>query len=563
MLPVVQQTRPLIAALALALAWVGGASAQLPTRWHFAWDTLAAPADLDYLSRQPLRKLVQRWGDGETAGHGHATYYARLLPASGASVEDASDDLLGLIIPEMYSSYRLYANGIEVATCGTVGTSAETQRGLAVVQVARFPRADTVHLVLHVANYLHARGGPRVPMTFGRYDDLLREQLLRYLSAGVLASVYLVAAFVMLASYRLFRDTDLPLWASAVCATMFYRSVAAGEHLLQVVFPAIPYGAAMRAEYLTLFLVGIVYWELVHRMVGRVIPRFLMRAVRAYTAVMIAVVLAAPVATFTGLLPVAQVVILSSVLYMSFLLVRWLRRDPRANVYGALSFGAMAIWAALAIYANASEAEVPTWLLTLVVLVQLSLLFLHVNRGSVLQLLRLRKDAEQGSAAKSTFLATMSHEIRTPMNGVLGMTSLLADTGLTPEQRQYVDTIRVSGQNLVTIINDVLDFSKADAGKMSLELQPVDLCSVLESTAALVSGNARQKGLALEVDLPADWRRVRVEADPTRLSQVVTNLLSNAVKFTDAGAASASAPRATSVTSGSDSGSRSRTRASA
>jgi signal transduction histidine kinase/CheY-like chemotaxis protein len=145
-----------------------------------------------------------------------------------------------------------------------------------------------------------------------------------------------------------------------------------------------------------------------------------------------------------------------------------------------------------------------------------------------------RARAEQASRAKSAFLANMSHELRTPMNGVVGMAELICETSLTEEQRLYAETIKSSGEALLLIINDVLDYSKLEAEKLTLHSEPFDLERLIHEIVVMLSVSAEEKGVSLTVDYDL-FLPTSLVGDRGRLRQVLTNLIGNAVKFTPAG----------------------------
>lgn len=145
-----------------------------------------------------------------------------------------------------------------------------------------------------------------------------------------------------------------------------------------------------------------------------------------------------------------------------------------------------------------------------------------------------KEAAEAGARAKAEFLATMSHEIRTPMNAVIGMTDLLKETPLTEVQLDYVETIHTSGDNLLSIINDILDYSKIDSGNLTIEDQPFDLVQSIEEVYGLLTPKAREKHLELLHYIAQDIPQ-KIIGDPIRIRQVLVNLINNAIKFTEKG----------------------------
>ncbi len=500
--------------------------------WEFYYNELLTPKELKKHERH-YHHFPELWNNISQNGKkisvfGYATYRLTILL-------DKDFPLLALQIPDVNSSYKMWINGEEFQHNGTVGTSKATSKPhrLPLTTVLN-NKTDTIEIVLQISNFHHSKGGISHSIFLGNAHNLLHKRELSVTYDVLITGSVLISGLFFFGLFFFGQYDRAMLFFAMFCIFYAYRVVGYGNYYLHHIFPNLSWTAAVRLEYISLFLSSLFFLEFLKHIFPDENRKLILRIFEIITAFFLFFTLFFPPHIFTAALPFFLVAVIFFIVYALFVitLASYNRRIGSVNSMLSILCMLTAIIVLTLEHFNLYTASD-----SFIFLCYIGFFFFQ----SLIMSFRFSKQfkdaiekANEAVKAKSEFLATMSHEIRTPMNGVIGMTSLLSDTPLTENQRNFVETIRISGENLITVINDILDFSKIESGKMELEKQPFEIEAALESVCDLLSLKASEKGLGLYCDIDRDVPTI-VVGDVTRLKQIILNLVSNAIKFTAVG----------------------------
>lgn len=503
----------------------------LDGEWFFYWNQLISPADLQN-SKGKIVDFPYRWTDKRNGKSfpaiGYASYSLTILLPK-------TDDYLRIAMPEVYTAYKLYINGYKVASNGNVSKTAKGFLPYWEIKTAEIPRGtDTLHLLLQVANFSHSKAGIKKSMWIGNKGNIILKRKQAEAIDLLLTGCLIMGGFFFLGLYLMGNRDNAILLFALFSIVYSYRIAGIDNYVLHSVIPNMDWYLTVRLEYLSLFIaIGLfalytryLYPNEINLTVIRVIGLLCI-------AFSTATIFLAPY-YFTRLMNPFLAVMIFCLMYVPYVYIKaYIRKRPGAIYTLLSSFALMPVFAVTLLH---YWSFLPPFQL-LSFFFYISFFFLQsliLSHRVSFELKKARSEAEQGLTAKSEFLSTMSHEIRTPLNAVIGMSHLLLKNDPRDDQKEQLDVMLFSANNLLSIVNDILDLNKIEAGKVTFEHIEMDVASIAGNIVSGMQSAANDKGIDLKLHVD-DALNHKLLGDPTRLSQVITNLVHNAIKFTNAG----------------------------
>ncbi|SEM60460.1 Signal transduction histidine kinase [Mucilaginibacter gossypiicola] len=505
---------------------------ELTGNWLFYWNQLLSPSDTDVIKDRLLVEFPFKWNGYTWRGKklpafGYGTYRLKVLLPQKHGV-------LKLAMPDVYSAYRLYINSKLSSSNGKVTTSEKGFEAHWEYHAIDLPNSDTINITLQISNFIHSKGGIGKPIFIGPAD---RIDLARHRAEGIdlmLTGCLMMGGLFFLGLYLLgSRDKAILLFA-LFSMVYSYRIIGTDNYVLHTLLPDINWYITARLEYMSLFLgIGLFGLYTLYLYPADVNSR-VVNVINGISFSFTLMTLFSPALIFTQLVNPFLVVMLFCLVYIPYVYSKAWRNNRPGSVYALMS--AFALMSVFGISLFHYWALIPPLQLVsffgYIAFFFLQSLVLAHRVSFVLK--KAKAEAEQGLKVKSEFLSTMSHEIRTPLNSVIGMSHLLLRNEPRKDQIEHLDVMLFSANNLLAIVNDVLDYNKIEAGKITFEHIEMDLAAIARNVVGGLQTAAHDKGIALRLDFDKKLKH-KLLGDPTRLSQVISNLVHNAIKFTPSG----------------------------
>jgi signal transduction histidine kinase/CheY-like chemotaxis protein len=507
------------------------ANINLSGQWEFYWSQLLLPGE--DVSHRSYASFPSLWNKIEVGGKplpsvGYATYKLKIILPS-------SDPLLALRIPDIYSSYRLYINDSLAVENGKPASKKEEAKPFWSERIVLLPQhTDTVNLLLHVANFWHSKGGPHKPVVLGNFEQISRQNKIDWGLDTITTGFILMSSFLFFGLY-LFAKNDKPiLYFALFCFTYSYRIIGTGPYLFYSLFPGINWFVTLRIEYLSLVLSCACLFQYIRYLYPQEAGKAVVRILLWVSALYSIIILTAPVHFFSGIMPLYLIILFFYLGYAFYIFITAYIHKRNDSDFALLS---ACIAFILFLFLNLHYFKLAPDMKAMICSGYILFLFLQaiiLSSRFAYTLSHAALQAQLGVKAKSEFLSTMSHEIRTPLNAIIGLVHILLKGKPSSSQKDTLEVVLFSANNLLVLVNDILDYSKLEENKMKLEKIDMDLREIGKNIIKGAQSFADSKKIKLEYEFDKDIPE-QVLGDPTRITQVITNLVHNAIKFTDEG----------------------------
>lgn len=507
-------------------------SVLLNGEWHFYWQKLIDPKSTPEVGTD-LVQFPLRWDElrlhGKPLGAiGFASYQLTLLLPQGSTG-------IGIDMPDVYSSYSLYLNGelyLKNGRPDSVEAKAEPRWERKILALPA--GVDSLHIVLHVANFWHSKGGPYKPIRIGTYEDFAAKRRLDNAYDLILFGCLLMGGLFFLGLYRFGKHDKVILFFAIFCLTYIYRIIGTNNYVLHQLFPDLSWHISVRLEYLSLFVSILFFCYYTLKLYPNETDGWVVKLVVGINFSLATLVVLTPPSFFTKTLNGYLVVMFAFTFYILYVYIKAYRNKILGSGYALLSTAVVLIVMLLINfqYFGVIMFDRAVLFVGYILFFFLQSLILSYRFAEMLNI--ARREAEKALKAKSEFLSTMSHEIRTPLNSVIGMTHILLRDKPRADQQEQLNVLLFAARNLLSIVNDILDYNKIEAGKISMESIPVDIAGLTQNIFLGLRSQGDEKSLEMRYDFAQKLDK-KLLTDPTRLSQVLVNLLHNAIKFTKEG----------------------------
>jgi signal transduction histidine kinase/CheY-like chemotaxis protein len=510
-------------------------SVALDGEWAFYWKQLLTPNNIDTAKSISFVRVPQKWSETIVGGKklsslGFGTYRLKVRLQNASFTKK-----LAIYLPDTYSSYRVFVNGRFFAESGTPDSTAEkTIHQWLHKTVALDVEADTLDIIMQVANFKHAKGGPYKSIIIGNSETLFAEREANIGFDLFLTGCLFMGGLFFMGLYLFGKHDKAILYFSLFCITYSYRIIGSNFYVLHSMFQHMPWSLGIHLEYLSLFLSVIFFTLYTWYLYPEEAMKTIFKLQIAICVLLSLIVLIFSPLVFTHLIT-PFLLVMFSVLGFTFYVYYKAMQKKRVGAQYAMGSTTIAFFVFLVINLQYFGVIYPEKIFLFIGYISfffLQSLILSFRFAYILK--KAKKEAEQGLLAKSEFLSTMSHEIRTPLNSVLGITNLMLRDNPSIEQKEQLNMMLFSANNLLNIVNDILDYNKMEAGKIKFEAIEMDIKKIARNTIGGLKIAALEKGIDLQLIID-DKIQFYVLGDPTRTSQVLGNLIHNAIKFTRRG----------------------------